>query len=113
MRWAGQHDGHGNGKTLTMEAIADHRKCLWMTNFGDAGAMNDINVLDKSSIVGAMIRGSLNLKVPEHTINGNPPDGSSDLSLDATSGVITLVNAFSRFSVPTYEVVAGFGMLNS
>ena len=74
LRWAGSHDGHGNGKTLILEAIADHRKCTWMANFGDAGSMNDINVLDKSSIVGAMMSGELSLKTEQYTINGNPRD---------------------------------------
>ena len=74
LRWSGSHDGHGDGKTLTLEAIADHRKYTWMANFGDAGSMNDINVLDRSSIVGAMISGDLSLKTNEYTINGNPRD---------------------------------------
>ena len=64
MRLAGQHQGHAEGgkKTLMMEAISDHRRHIWHCNFGDAGMMNDINVLDKSSIVGAMLKGTLSLK---------------------------------------------------
>ena len=60
-RWAGQHKGHAEGgkKTLILESIADHQRCLWPVNFGDAGSLNDMNVLDKSSIVGAMLSSML------------------------------------------------------
>lgn len=42
--------------------------------FGDAGSLNDLNVLDKSSIVTAMMSGKLDLRVEESTINNNPRD---------------------------------------
>jgi Plant transposon protein len=65
MRLAGQHQGHSEGgkKTLILEAIADHRKYFWAANFGDARSLNDLNVLDKSSIVGAMLSGDLRIDV--------------------------------------------------
>lgn len=76
MRWQGQYKGHAEGgrMTLILEAIADYNKYIWYANFGDAGSQNDINVLDKSSIVGAMINGSFNTTIPEYTINGTNRD---------------------------------------
>ena len=72
MRLAGQHQGHSEGgkKTLILESIADYRRYLWYVNFGDPGSLNDLNVLDKSSIVGAMLSGELNLKTTDYEING-------------------------------------------
>jgi Plant transposon protein len=83
MRWAGQHQGHSDGgkRTLILEAIADHRKYFWYANFGDAGSLNDINVLDKSSMVGAMLSGTLSIKIDDYEINGNTRDWMYFLSL--------------------------------
>ena len=76
MRLAGQHQGHAEGgkKTLILEAICDHRKYFWHCNFGDAGSMNDINVLDKSSMVGGMMDGSFSVKCQPYEINGRVRD---------------------------------------
>lgn len=72
----GQHKGHADGGKYTkiLEAIADDSCYLWFVNFGDPGSLNDINVLDKSSIVGALISGNLDLKTEPYTINGNTRD---------------------------------------
>ena len=71
-RWAGQHAGHSEGgkKTLILEALADVNRYIWYSNFGDAGALNDLNVLDKSSIVGSMIDGNFDITCPSYCING-------------------------------------------
>jgi Plant transposon protein len=76
MRWEGQYQGHADGgkKTMILEAIADHRKYFWCINFGDPGSLNDINVLDKSSIVGALLTRKLSLKIDEYILNGRPRD---------------------------------------
>jgi hypothetical protein len=62
------HKGHAEGgkKTLIMEAIADCDRYLWYINFGDPGSLSNLNVLNKSSIVGAMFNGSLDLRVLEY-----------------------------------------------
>jgi hypothetical protein len=58
-----------------MKAIADYERYLWYINFGSPpGSPNNINVLNKSSIVGAMMSGKLDLKVPEYEINGRTHD---------------------------------------
>lgn len=72
VRLHGQHQGHAEGgkKTLVLEAIADHRKYFWHCNFGSPGSLNDINILDGSSIVFSM----LTLKVDPYMINGRERD---------------------------------------
>jgi Plant transposon protein len=57
-----------------LEAIADDSCYFWYINFGSPGSLNDINVLDKSSIVGAMINGQLNLKTEPYLLNGRLRD---------------------------------------
>jgi Plant transposon protein len=76
LRLAGQYQGHalGGKKTIILEAIADHRRYIWQANFGDAGALNDINVLDRSSIVGSLLTGDFSIKSEPYDINGNSRD---------------------------------------
>lgn len=76
MRLAGQHKGHAEGgkKTLILEAISDHRKYFWHVNFGDAGSLNDLNVLDKSSIVGSLLSGKLDIRTDPYFINSKERD---------------------------------------
>jgi Plant transposon protein len=76
MRLAGQHKGHAEGgkKTLILEALADHRRYLWQVNFGEPGCLNDINILDKSTIVGALMSSEFSIKTQPYEINGNVRD---------------------------------------
>ena len=77
MRLSGQHKGHKDGgkNTLILEAIADHRRYIWYANFGDPGSLNDLNVLDKSSMVGSLLSGNLPISAPKrYTINGKERD---------------------------------------
>jgi Plant transposon protein len=76
MRLAGQHQGHSEGgkKTLIVEAIADHRRYIWGANFGDPGSLNDLNVLDKSSIIGALLSGEFRIDIDKYSINNNERD---------------------------------------
>lgn len=73
-RLAGQHLNKDGETSLVLEAICDHRKYFWQINFGDAGAMNDINILDKSSIVGGLISGDFSIKTEPYNINGTVRD---------------------------------------
>ena len=70
---AGQYKGKG-GKTLVMEALVDPDLYIWYYNFGSPGSLNDINILDRSNIVGALLSGTFDGKVPEYTINGRLRD---------------------------------------
>lgn len=67
---AGQHKGKGNDKTLILEAIADPDLYIWYSFFGEPGSLNDINILNKSSIVASILNGSFNLQTTPYTING-------------------------------------------
>ena len=72
---AGQCKGKGSGgKSLVMEALVDPDLYIWYFNFGAPGSLNDINILDRSSIVGALLLGQFNGKVPEYTVNGRLRD---------------------------------------
>ena len=59
---AGQCKGKG-GKTLVMEAMVDPHLYIWYCNFGSHGSMNDINILDRSNIVCALLSGKFYGKV--------------------------------------------------
>ena len=76
MRWQGVYKGHADGGKITviLEAIADYNCYIWYTHFGEPGSLNDINVLDKSSIVGSMMDGSLDLTCPLYQLNGTMYD---------------------------------------
>ena len=63
LRLAGQYSGKEGKNTFILEAISDHRRYVWYANFGDAGSLNDINVLERSSIVGAMLLGNLAIAI--------------------------------------------------
>jgi hypothetical protein len=71
---AGQHKGKGSDKTLILEAIADPDLYIWYYFFGEAGSLNDINILNKSTIVRSILDGSFNLKTEPYTINGTTRD---------------------------------------
>jgi hypothetical protein len=72
----GQHRGHHQGgkNTVILEAIADGSCYIWYANFGNPGSLNDLNVLDKSPIVGDILQGRFDLKTEPYTINGNVRD---------------------------------------
>ena len=57
-----------------MEAICDPFLYIWYFNFGNPGLLNDINVLDRSSKVGYLIRGDLNNRVAPYNMNGRRQD---------------------------------------
>ena len=57
-----------------MEAIYDPKLYIWYFNFGHPGSLNDINILDRSSIVGSVLNQEFNTKVPQYYINGTKRD---------------------------------------
>ena len=71
---AGQHKGKEKGKTIVMEAMCDPFLYIWYFNFGAPGLLNDINILDRSNIVGALTTGEFDNKVPPYNINGRRRD---------------------------------------
>jgi hypothetical protein len=71
---AGQHKGKENDTTLILTAmmIADPDPYIWYSFFGGKapGSLNDINFLNKSSIVTLILNGLFNLQTRAYTING-------------------------------------------
>jgi hypothetical protein len=60
---------------LILEAVVDVNTYFWYIFWGEPGSLNDINILDKSSIVGAILTGKLDLKVvPTYVVNGTKRD---------------------------------------
>ena len=72
--FAGMHKGaKSSNNTIVLEAICDPDLYIWFSFFGSPGSLNDINILDKSSIVARMVDGSFQLRLPEnlhYTVNG-------------------------------------------
>jgi hypothetical protein len=59
-----------------LEAICDSELYIWHSFFGEAGSLNDINILDKSSIVYALLLdGSFTLKSDTYKIGDTVRDG--------------------------------------
>ena len=73
VRLQGMHKGK-EGKSIILEAIADPYMYIWYCFFGEPGSLNDINVLDKSSILGALISGKFDVKVEDYCINNTIRD---------------------------------------
>jgi hypothetical protein len=61
-------------KTIILEAVVDINLRIWYSNFGNPGSMNDINVLDKSTIIQAIVTGSFNIKTTPYLLNGTYRD---------------------------------------
>ena len=78
MAIAGQHKGKGEKNTLVLEAICDGDLYIWYSFFGEPGSLNDLNILDKSSIVGSLMDGSFDLRLQDenlhYVINGTKRD---------------------------------------
>jgi Plant transposon protein len=55
--WKGIFQGKESVPTIILEAIADHSTRFWHFNFGSPGALNDINVLDRSPLFYNAVRG--------------------------------------------------------
>lgn len=59
---------------MVMEAIYELFLYIWYFNFGSPGSLNDINILDRSNIVGAILNQSFDTKIPSYMINGTIRD---------------------------------------
>jgi len=70
MALQGQHkSGAKPSPSLILEAICDTHLYIWFHHFGEPGSLNDINVLNKSSIVLAIFNGELDLLTTPYRIN--------------------------------------------
>ena len=57
------------GKRIIMEVICDHLY-VWYFNWVEPGSLNDLNILNRSSIVSNILANTFSLKVNRWTING-------------------------------------------
>lgn len=56
--WHGQFKGKEKAATVTLEAICDRSLWIWHAFFGMPGSMNDINVVEASTIMSKIAEGS-------------------------------------------------------
>ena len=57
-----------------MEAICDPHLYLWYFHWGEAGSLNDLNILDRSTIVEKILNQEFNTRVDPYSINGTIRD---------------------------------------
>ena len=74
VRLQAQHKGKEKGRSIVLEAIADVDHYIWHTFFGSPRAMNDINILDKSPVLGSIHTDNLNFHIQEYTIDNKKID---------------------------------------
>ena len=76
MAEAGQHKVKEKN-TLILEAICDPDTYICYCFFGEPGSLNDLNILEKSTIVGSILNGTMDLRLPQelhYCINGTVCD---------------------------------------
>ena len=77
MAEAGQHKGKEKMNTLILEAICDPDTYIWYSFFGEPGSLNDLNILEQSTIVGSILNGTMELRLPQelhYSISGTVRD---------------------------------------
>ena len=77
MAKAGQHKGKEKKNTLILEVICDPDTYIWYSFFGEPGSLNDLNILEKSTIVGSILNSTMELCLPQelhYSINGTVQD---------------------------------------
>ena len=59
--------------TLILEVICDPDTYIWYSFFGEPGSLNDLNILEKFTIVGSILNGTMELQLSHelhYSING-------------------------------------------
>ena len=77
MAKSGQHKRKEKKNTLILEVICDPDTYIWYSFFGEHGSLNDLNIVEKSPIVGSILNGTMELHLPEelhYSINGTVCD---------------------------------------
>ena len=77
MAKAGQHKGKEKKNTLILEAICDPDTYIWYCSFGEPGSLNDLNILEKLTIVGSILNGTMDIQLSQelhYCINGTVRD---------------------------------------
>ncbi|XP_071708781.1 protein ALP1-like [Rutidosis leptorrhynchoides] len=102
--WKGQYtSGHQKHPTIVLEAIASYDTWIWHAFFGAAGANNDVNVLNQSSLFDDIKNG--NAPFAPFTVNGHDYLNGYYLSDGIYPDWATLIKAYST---PTDEPRAKF-----
>ena len=65
----GQYKGRKESKSLVLEAVVDCDLRFWYINFGRPGSLNDLNILNQSSIVRKLLRHDFKIATKPYTIN--------------------------------------------
>ena len=65
MAKAGQHKVNEKKNMLNLEAICDPDTYVWYCFFGEPGSLNDLNILEKLTIVGSILNGTMDLRLPQ------------------------------------------------
>ena len=77
MAEAGQHKGKEKMNTLILEAICDPDTYIWYSFLGEPESLNDLNILEKSTIVGSILNGTMEFHLPQelhYSISGTVRD---------------------------------------
>ena len=73
--WNGTHYHHKDKKkSLILEAISDPFGYIWYYHFGEPGSLNDLNILDKSTMVGAILNQTFDTQVEPYRIDNQQRD---------------------------------------
>lgn len=67
---AGQYKGKGSKPSIILEGIADGNLWLWYVFYGLPGSLNDLNVLDKSTTMGSILKGEFPPRM-NYRVNGS------------------------------------------
>ena len=57
-----------------MKAVYNPHLYIWYFNFGDPGLLNNTKMLDRSSIIGAILTQKFEMKVADYSLNGRLRD---------------------------------------
>jgi hypothetical protein len=60
---------YNNSENVVLECVVDCYFWLWIMNFGNAGTLSNINILDKSSKVSSIWRFKFDLKCSKYKVN--------------------------------------------
>jgi hypothetical protein len=74
MAWHGQHQDKSGKRSIILEAIATQDLWIWHSYVGMPGSNNDINVVDRSPLVGDLLKGAASKASFE--VNGKTYNGS-------------------------------------
>lgn len=62
--WKGQYQGKEGKASLVLEACATYDTYVWHSFFGSPGTLNDLNILDRSTLVNDIVEVRFTLSLP-------------------------------------------------